>query len=120
MKTILFLICLSLGIAGGGWWGHNVGYRNYVIYREATFIVDLSILKDMRSGDITNAISKLEIPCYASASVAISEHPKEHEGAINASVIELIKYRKEYAGLQSAWSPTEQKLEKQLNEITNK
>ena len=119
MKKV-FIICLILVIGGTCFFvGHKIGYQSYVTNRKVTFILDLSALEDLRAANITNAISTLELHCYSSASVALTAYSTDHDRVVKASAVKLIEYRKAYAGPKSDWSPTEQKLESQLNEFTN-
>jgi hypothetical protein len=120
MKRKLSIICLILAVGGICFFvGHKIGYQSYVTNKKVTFIIDLSALEDLRAGNITNAISTLELHCYSSANVALSAYSTDQDRVVKASALKLIEYRKAYAGPKSGWSPTEQELEKQLTEFAN-
>jgi hypothetical protein len=119
MKKNFLIICLTL-VVGAAFFsvGYKVGYKSYITNKKVTFIVDLSVLEDLRAGNITNAISTLELHCYSSASVALSAYETDRDRVVKMSALKLIEYRKVYAQPKLGWSPTEQKLEGQLNEFS--
>ena len=120
MKNRFVAVCLILCVGIVCFYsGRCIAIRSYVTNRKVTFVTDLSVLEDLRIGNITNAINTLELYCYSSASSSLESYLRDHDRVVKETAIKLVEYRKKYAGSKSEWSPTEQKLEEQLYEIIN-
>jgi hypothetical protein len=81
-----------------------------------TLVTDLSALQNIRTGNVTEAVSSIEKHCY-SDTVILLESPKWKKSvAVQTFMPELVAYRTHFSGSATNWSPTEVRLEQLLKD----